>query len=98
MMDKEQVFKLARKAGFFPDYNWNKTDWHSAGHSDLFESFATLVAAHEREACAKFCETNQVWVGGGKRGFTEWGHDDFVTGGRHQGMDYAEAIRARGND
>ena len=61
-----------------------------------FARFAALVAAHEREACAKFCETNQVWVGKGKRGFSERGEDDFVTGGIHQGMDYAAAIRARG--
>jgi hypothetical protein len=58
--------------------------------------FAELVAAHEREECAKFCETNQVWVGQGKRGFSKWGEEDFVAGGRHQGMDYADAIRARG--
>jgi hypothetical protein len=56
-----------------------------------------LVRADEREACAKFCETHQVWVGQGKRGFSEWGEDEFVTGGIHQGMDYAAAIRARGN-
>ena len=55
-----------------------------------------LAAAMEREACAKFCETHQVWVGQGKRGFSEWGEDEFVTGGIHQGMDYAAAIRARG--
>ena len=53
-MDKEQVVKLARKAGFFPDYNWNRTDWHSAGHSDLFEAFAKLVAEHERKRIAKW--------------------------------------------
>jgi hypothetical protein len=55
------------------------------------------IAAQEREACAKFCETHQVWVGQGKRGFSKWGEDEFVTGGIHQGMDYAAAIRARGN-
>ena len=55
------------------------------------------AAAQEREACAKFCETHQVWVGKGKRGFSEWGEEEFVTGGVHQGMDYAAAIRARGN-
>jgi hypothetical protein len=64
------------------------------------EAFAALVEAaaraDEREKCAKFCETNQVWVGKGKRGFSEWGEEEFVTGGIHQGMDYAAAIRARG--
>jgi hypothetical protein len=53
------------------------------------------IAAAEREAIARFCETNQVWVGRGKRGFTELGEDEFVNGGIHQGMDYAAAIRAR---
>ena len=61
----------------------------------FLKRFAELVAAHEREECAKFCETNQVWVGQGKRGFSKWGEEDFVAGGRHQGMDYADAIRAR---
>ncbi len=64
----------------------------------LLKAFEALVRADEREACAKFCETNQVWVGQGKRGFSEWGEEDFVTGGRHQGMDYAAAIRARGQE
>ena len=59
------------------------------------ERLVELARADEREACAKFCETHQVWVGQGKRGLSEWGEDDFVTGGIHQGMDYAAAIRAR---
>jgi hypothetical protein len=64
---------------------------------EKLKAFEALVRADEREACAKFCETHQVWVGKGKRGFSEWGEDEFVTGGIHQGMDYATAIRARGN-
>ena len=62
---------------------------------DFITAFAALVREDEREACAKFCETHQVWVGQGKRGFSEWGEEEFVTGGIHQGMDYAAAIRAR---
>jgi len=64
---------------------------------ELLKIFAALVAAAEREACAQFCETNQVFVGKGKRGFIDWNETDFVTGGIHQGMDYAKAIRARGD-
>jgi hypothetical protein len=72
--------------------------WASyASQDERFKAFEALVRADEREACAKFCETHQVWVGQGKRGFSEWGEDEFVTGGIHQGMDYAAAIRARGN-
>ena len=74
-----------------------------AQERDNGQKWYDAVTAHhkqeilaEREACAKFCETNQVWVGKGKRGFSEWGEDDFVTGGIHKGMDYAAAIRARG--
>ena len=66
-----------------------------ASAQDL-EMFAALVRAAEREACAKFCETHIVWVGQGKRGFSEWGEEEFATGGIHQGMDYAAAIRNRG--
>lgn len=60
------------------------------------KAFEALVRADEREACAKFCETHIVWVGQGKRGFSECGEEEFATGGIHQGMDYAAAIRARG--
>ena len=60
-----------------------------------YKKYAALIRAEQREECAKFCETNQVWVGQGKRGFSKWGEEDFVTGKRHQGMDYADAIRAR---
>jgi hypothetical protein len=72
------------------------TEWTGAP-LDRLEQLVALVRADEREKWAKFCETNQVWVGKGKRGFSEWGEDEFVTGGIHQGMDYAAAIRARGN-
>ena len=51
------VIEMAREAGFFPDWNWDRTNWHAAGFSDSFERFATLVRAAEREACAKVCES-----------------------------------------
>ena len=47
------VIEMAREAGFFPDWNWDRTNWHAAGFSDSFERFAALVRADEREACAK---------------------------------------------
>ena len=85
------IKELAEQAGA----NFEHIQWVERDLAPLFERFAELVAAHEREECAKFCETNQVWVGQGKRGFSKWGEEDFVAGGRHQGMDYADAIRAR---
>jgi hypothetical protein len=94
----KQIKELALQAGINSPDGFKLTVNHMA--TFRLEKFANLVAAaaraDEREACAKFCETNQVWVGKGKRGFSEWGEEEFVTGGIHQGMDYAAAIRARG--
>jgi hypothetical protein len=87
------TIEMAREAGLAPPdgpfITWGASD-------KQLKAFEALVRADEREACAKFCETNQVWVGRGKRGFSEWSEEDSATGGRHQGMDYAAAIRARG--
>jgi hypothetical protein len=87
---------MAREAGII-DFRDAFSEEHVQAVLQDLKAFEALVRADEREACAKFCETNQVWVGKGKRGFSEWGEDEFVTGGIHQGMDYAAAIRARGN-
>ena len=46
-MTKEDIIRMAREAGLDPDL-WNYTD--------AFERFAALVAAAEREACAKLCD------------------------------------------
>jgi hypothetical protein len=43
-MNKEDVIRIAREAGLDPDL-WNYTD--------AFERFAAIVAAAEREACAR---------------------------------------------
>jgi len=50
-MDREDIIRMAREAGLDPDL-WNYTD--------AFECFAVLVAAHEREACAKVCDVLAV--------------------------------------
>jgi hypothetical protein len=44
----EDIIRMAREAGFA--YSWSE----AAGKA--LERFAALVAAHEREACAKACE------------------------------------------
>lgn len=46
-MTREDIIKLAREAGFA--HSWSE----AAG--EALERFAALVAAHEREACAKVC-------------------------------------------
>ena len=49
-MTQDEIIRMAREAGF--------SDW-AVGLSEMpkhLERFAALVAAHEREACAKVCE------------------------------------------
>jgi hypothetical protein len=78
-MNGEEIIRMAREAGLDPDL-WNYTD--------AFERFAALVAAAEREACAKVCEglgvhpALNIFNGG-----PEW---------YKHGKDCAAAIRARG--
>ena len=49
-MNREEIIRMAREAGLDPDL-WNYTD--------AFERFAALVAAHERDACAKVCDERE---------------------------------------
>ena len=46
-MNRDDTIRMAREAGLDPDL-WNYTD--------AFERYAYLVAAHEREACAKWAD------------------------------------------
>lgn len=39
----KRIQELAEQAGFHPVLNWDHTDWHAAGHSNLFEKFAELI-------------------------------------------------------
>ena len=71
-MTKDEIIEMARQAGIDPDL-WNYTD--------AFERFATLVAEHEREMCAKVCDDE----------LKKWGIFDSDIG------DVSKAIRARGN-
>ena len=48
-MDKDDIIKMAREAGFNPVS-------YMGANLESFERFAALVAAHEREACAKLAE------------------------------------------
>jgi len=49
---QEELFKLADKAGIgFVRYSGDK-------NVEKMETFAKLVALHEREACAQLCESS----------------------------------------
>ena len=56
-MDREEIIRIAREAGFSDTTNpfvaWGAS-WEQV------ERFAALVAAHEREACAKVCDVLAV--------------------------------------
>ena len=54
-MTKEDIIELAREAlKQEPREDWNSTAWVFA--DETLQAFAKLVAAKEREACAKMCE------------------------------------------
>jgi hypothetical protein len=81
-MDREQIIEWSREA----DIDWHK-HWND-DESNRLEAFAKLVAAHEREACAKVCEelpAPDIYDNTDK---SMW---DVTC------IDCAEAIRARGN-
>ena len=51
-MTREDIIRMAREAGLIVDANQSGFD--------SVEAFAALVAAAEREACAKVCEVLQA--------------------------------------
>ena len=55
-MTKDDIIRMAREAGVVIDGN-------NSGQDDLLY-FAVLVAAAEREACAKVCEERGMVKGG----------------------------------
>ena len=65
-MTREDIIRMAREAGF-PVSKWDDgvdevmdgDNYHI--QTDLIECFANLVAAAEREACAKVCDD---WLNG----------------------------------
>ena len=69
-MDREDIIRMAREAGIGPVYGY-----------ESIERFAALVAAHEREACAKVCDVLAV-------------HPEYASDITKVA---AQAIRARGN-
>ena len=50
-MNRDDIMRMAEEAGF-------NLYMFSPARRDYFEPFAALVAAHEREACAKVLEEN----------------------------------------
>jgi hypothetical protein len=57
-MDRDDIIKLAHKAGL---YLATDVHWMPIIGLEYAEKFAALVAAAEREACAKVCEELNAW-------------------------------------
>ena len=51
-MTRDEIIKMAKEAGAMFDH----MTWVERDLAPVFERFAALVAAAEREACAKVCE------------------------------------------
>jgi hypothetical protein len=56
---REDIIRMALEAGANRSFNPYKWDIWNIRDTDL-ERFAALVAAHEREECAKVCEAGVV--------------------------------------
>ena len=54
-MTQDEIIRIAREAGLIQYVQVEKTCV-----SNALERFAALVAAHEREKCAKVCETDEL--------------------------------------
>lgn len=81
-MDREDIIRMAREAGLGDTGVREGFIFFQPG-TDGLERFAALVAAHEREACAKVCEILEA-------------EDDSFYAEFSGAIDCAAAIRARG--
>jgi len=57
-VNQDEIIEMARQAGF---EEISVHEW--AGYTNSLEAFAKLVAAKEREACAKVCEKQYEYYG-----------------------------------
>ena len=56
-MTQDEIIRMAREAGAVERYFGNQLHGIAFHKKEWLERFAALVAAHEREACAKVCES-----------------------------------------
>ena len=65
-MSRDEIIRMAQEAGFVVDEKAQQHQPNCIFHThhmvdELLERFAALVAAAEREACAKVCEEDR-WI------------------------------------
>ena len=85
-MDREDIIRMAREAGAMFDH----MTWVERDLAPVFERFAALVAAAEREACARLCDQM----------FHDWCNQEFededeAYRNKPDAEDCKKAIRAR---
>ena len=59
-MDREEIIRMAREAVRLPEPQTPQEEAIERALAPIFERFAALVAAAEREACAKVCDVLAV--------------------------------------
>ena len=59
-MNKEDIISMAKQAGYYTDDEDVYDGSNFFIHTKEITKFAELVAAHEREACAKVCEKRET--------------------------------------
>ena len=62
-MNREDIIRMAREADLVT-WGFDSLEWEPVASMEAIERFAALVAAAEREACAKVCE--EPWQGSPK--------------------------------
>jgi hypothetical protein len=60
-MTREDIIRWAREVEDYADTIYEKGEYHPGWLEVRDQRFAALVAAAEREACAKVCEPQDKW-------------------------------------
>ena len=100
-MNRDEIIAMAREAGFSERDAMGRPAF--LGNSYDLERFAALVAAAEREACAKVCDEIAIDMWNLYKGRPPYKGDeegrasDFTQGRSAGADDCAEAIRKRSN-
>lgn len=98
--DMEKAREITGDCQCREGYTSRKLIDHACHYHGMADQIAAAIKA-EREACAAYCDNHQTGIGARAEGqFAGYVADymprDEMSEGRHPGMGYAEAIRARG--
>lgn len=100
-MNQDDIIRMAREAGWEMDDSFvlePEVIWYIS--QETLKRFAALIAAHEREACAKLCQDKAMRLETKAQEAIEAGEHGEVNAIRSTAFQIsvcAAAIRARGN-